>query len=323
MMISVRPCLLLPLVCFVASGCQHDSSPLPIVGTLERDRLELIAESQERIVEVFVSEGERVASGDLLVQLDASLYEAELEGAEAARTRAEQRLAELVRGPRQERIQDAKARLDGATDQLQTQRREYDRIHDLVDDEVATQSDLDRAFGARQSAQTEHDRAQAALAELLEGTTREELAQARATVAESDAALKRLRETASRLLIRAPRDGIIDALPYKLGERPPKGASVVVMLADSAPYAPVYVPEPIRARVAAGLAARVAIDGVERTFDGTVRYVASEASFTPYFSLTQRDRSRVSYVAEITLTEEEARQLPTGLPVEVDFPDLR
>ncbi len=161
----------------------------------------------------------------------------ELEGAEAARTRAEQRLAELVRGPRQERIQDARARLDGAMDQLQTQRREYDRIHDLVADEVATQSDLDRAFGARQSAQTEHDRAEAALAELLEGTTREELAQARATVAESDAALGRLQETTSRLLILAPRDGIIDALPYKFGERPPKGATVVVMLADSAPYA--------------------------------------------------------------------------------------
>lgn len=322
-MVSIRPYFLLSLVCFVASGCQHDNSPLPIVGTLERDRLELIAESQERIVEVFVTEGEWVTSGDPLVRLNSSLYDAELEAAMASRERAQQRLAELVRGPRQERIQDARARLDGATDQLQTQRREYDRIDDLVAEQVATQSDLDRAFAARQSAQTEHDRAEAALAELLEGTTREELAQARASVAESSASLRRLQEIASRLLIRAPRDGVIDALPFKLGERPPKGASVVVMLVDSAPYARVYVPEPIRARVAAGLEARVAIDGVEGTFDGTVRYVASEASFTPYFSLTQRDRSRVSYVAEITLTGEEARQLPTGLPVEVDFPNLR
>lgn len=322
-MISTRPCLLVPLICFLASGCHRIDSPLPIVGTLERDRLELVAESQERIVEVYVSEGERVASGDSLVRLDSSLYDAELEEAEAAKARAEQRLAELVRGPRPERIQDARARLEGATDQLHAQRREYDRIQNLVREEVATQSDLDRIFSARQSAQTEHDRAEAALAELLVGTTREELAQARATVAESTSVLKRAQEVASRLLIRAPRDGIIDALPYKLGERPPKGASVVVMLADSAPYARVYVPEPIRAHVTAGLEARVAVDGIERTFAGMVRYVASEASFTPYFSLTQRDRSRVSYVAEITLTEEEARQLPTGLPVEVDFPMLR
>jgi HlyD family secretion protein len=54
-----------------------------------------------------------------------------------------------------------------------------------------------------------------------------------------------------------------------------------------------------------------------------VRYVASEASFTPYYALTQRDRSRFSYVAEIPLVEEAARELTTGLPVEADFPSLQ
>ncbi len=190
-------------------------------------------------------------------------------------------------------------------------------------DKVLTPSALDQAFASRQSAQAERDRAEASLAELKGGTTPEELAQARAAVAESDAAVRRLEVLAARLVVRAPRDGIIEALPYKLGERPPAGATVVVMLADSAPYARVYIPEPIRARVTAGLEARIAIDGLDRTFAGTVRYVASEASFTPYYTLTQRDRSRLSYVAEITLTDPEARELPTGLPVEVDFPTLR
>ena len=315
---SLLPALLVGLV---AIGCNQDDSPLPLVGTLERDRLELIAEGQEPIVEVLVSEGERVAAGDGLMRLDASVYEAEMEAAEAALVRAEQRLAE--RGPRSERIAEARARLEGASDQLETERREYERIRNLVSEEVATQSDLDRAFAARQGAQAEHDRALAALEELVEGTTAEELAQARASAAESAANLRRLQTITARLEIRAPREGIIDAIPYKLGERPPKGATVVVLLADTAPYARIYVPEPIRARVEAGLEARVAVDGVAESFAGQVRYVASEASFTPYSSLTQRDRSRFSYVAEITLTEERARELQTGLPVEVDFPNLR
>ena len=34
---------------------------------------------------------------------------------------------------------------------------------------------------------------------------------------------------------------------------------------------------------------------------GTVRYISAEAAFTPYYSLTQKDRSRLAYRAEITL----------------------
>ncbi|MGB5817498.1 MAG: HlyD family efflux transporter periplasmic adaptor subunit [Thermoanaerobaculia bacterium] len=322
-MLDRRRCLLVSLFLVTLAGCEQEDSPLPIVGTLERDRLELVAEAQEQIVEVLVTEGDRVQKEQLLVRLEAGVFEAKLEEARAAGQRAEQRHAELVRGPRKERIQEARARLDGAADKLEAERREYERIQKLVDDELLTASDLDRAFATRQVALAEHDRAAADLTELLEGTTPEELAQTQAVVAETAAAVRRLEVIADRLLIRAPRDGIIEALPYKLGERPPAGASVVVMLADTAPYARVHVPESLRARVAAGLEAQVTIDGLDRVYPGAVRYVAAEASFTPYYSLTQRDRSRFSYVAEITLTTEEARDLPTGLPVEVDFPSLR
>jgi len=310
------------LIGLATIGCQQSDSPLPLVGTLERDRLELVAEAQERIVEVAVSEGERVEAGDLLMRLDPNVYEAEIEAVLAALRRAEERVAELVRGPRNERIVEARARFAAAVDQLETEQREYQRIYNLVDEGIAAQSDLDRAFSSRRAAQSERDRAEAALAELVNGTTAEELAQARSTVAESAANLSRLEQIAARLEIRAPRQGIIDAIPYKLGERPPKGATVLVMLADTAPYARVYVPEPIRARISAGLEATIVVDGIEEPFSGTVRYVASEASFTPYSSLTQRDRSRFSYVSEITLNGERARELPTGLPLEVDFPGL-
>jgi HlyD family secretion protein len=54
-------------------------------------------------------------------------------------------------------------------------------------------------------------------------------------------------------------------------------------------------------------------DGVERNFQGTVRWVSSDASFTPYFALTEHDRSRLSYLAEIDLAD--AARLPAGLPV--------
>jgi HlyD family secretion protein len=53
-----------------------------------------------------------------------------------------------------------------------------------------------------------------------------------------------------------------------------------------------------------------------------VRTVSQEPTYTPYFALTERDRSRLSYVAEITLTGPEASGLPAGVPARVTFPGL-
>jgi HlyD family secretion protein len=50
-----------------------------------------------------------------------------------------------------------------------------------------------------------------------------------------------------------------------------------------------------------------------------VRYISAQAAFTPYFALTQKDRSHLSYLAEITLAGPAAAELPAGIPVEVTF----
>jgi HlyD family secretion protein len=50
-----------------------------------------------------------------------------------------------------------------------------------------------------------------------------------------------------------------------------------------------------------------------------VRYISAQAAFTPYFALTQKDRSHLSYLAEITLAGPAAADLPAGIPVEVTF----
>ena len=85
------------------------------------------------------------------------------------------------------------------------------------------------------------------------------------------------------------------------------------------PYARVYVPEALRVRVVPGIAARVHVDGIDHPFDARVRSVASEASFTPYHALTERDRGRLVFVAEVDLEGDGAGALPTGVPVQVEF----
>ena len=133
-------------------------------------------------------------------------------GAKASLERAKQRLAELVRGPRQERIVEAQARVEGARENLAAQRREYTRVEMLVADKLLSPSELDRAFARRELAEADYEEAEARLDELLEGTTPEELGQAQAAVDEADSAVDVLQISLDRLQVRAPRAGTVEVL---------------------------------------------------------------------------------------------------------------
>jgi HlyD family secretion protein len=301
------------------SACGDSSHTQVALGTLERDRLELPAEANEPIVAIMVHEGQAVAKNDALLQLDSTHAAERRAELEASVSVARHRLTELVHGPRSEEVLEARARLEGAQSAYQTAQNEYDRAVELVARKLVSQTEVDQQRALRDRADAQRREAQAQLTLLLKGTRIEQLDQAREEVREAEAELAQYEISLSRLLVRAPRAGVIEALPFKLGERPPTGAAVVVMLADGAPYARVYVPEPIRTRVKAGGAAQVRVDGVDEPFAGKVRYISAQAAFTPYFALTQKDRSHLSYLAEITLTEAGAADLPAGIPVEVTF----
>jgi len=311
------------LAALALSACAGGDDPQDVLGTLERDRLELIAESNERLVELFVEEGDRVTAGAPLARQEAGAMEPRLAQSRASLAEAERRLGDLVEGPRAREIDEARATLKGAESTLTTERREYQRVADLVERKLLSASDLDQARARRDAAQAARDEARARLRLLEEGTRPEQLAQAGAAVDRAKAAVAELMVSAERYSVRAPRPGLIEALPYEVGERPPVGAPLVIMLADGAPYARVHVPEPLRVAFAAGTAVEVRIDGVTDPLPGTVRYVSSQASFTPYNSLTQKDRSRLAYLAEITLEGDVASNLPAGVPVQVRLADGR
>jgi HlyD family secretion protein len=309
--------LILPLIVVVLTACSNGKELQEMHGTLERDRLELVAESNERIVEVLVHEGEDVPAGAVLLRQEAGTMQPRLDQARAALAEAERRLADAAAGPRRREIDEARADLDGAASQLDAERREFERVDSLVERGLLSASERDRALARRDGAQASRDQAQARLALLQEGTRPEQVRQAEAAVAGARAALAELETSAGRYAVHAPRAGRVEALPYKLGERPAAGAPVVVLLADGAPYARIYVPEPLRSQMTSGRVVTVAIDGIAARLAGKVRYVSAEAAFTPYYALTQKDRARLSYLAEITLDDPRAAALPVGVPVQV------
>ncbi len=303
------------VVALITAACSPGDDAA-MLGTLERDRLELVAEAHEPIVELLVREGDRVDAGALLLRLDQAATDARLEQARSELARSRALLAEAVSGPRREQILAARAALAGAQAQSDAAASEFDRVESLVRRSLLPAAELDRQRAVRDGAMAERDAAREQLRELERGTRSEVLDQAQAALQAAEAQVAGLELTRSRLDLRAPRAGVVEALPYELGERPPAGAPVVVMLADGLPYARVFVPEPLRLSVMPGTPMTVRIDGSDRAWEGRVRYVSSDAAFTPYYALNERDRSRLSYLAEVDLIEDEAAVLPTGMPVE-------
>jgi HlyD family secretion protein len=301
------------------AACSRDPAAIPAVGTLERDRIELTAEANEPITELAAREGDLVTAGQLILQLEPSRLAAQVARAQASRAQLAARLAELERGPRAERIRQARAALAGAKSAVANMESDWQRASQLAEQGIETGARRDSSRAARDGAFAQRDQAQALLEELERGYTSEEIEQARSALAAADAALTESRIHLERLSVRAPGAGRVDALPFKLGERPAAGATVAVLLSADTPYARVYVPEPVRVRIGPGSRAHIRIAGRDGELAGTVRTLSHEAAFTPYYALTQHDRGRLSYLAEVDVDGGAGADLPTGVPVEVRF----
>jgi HlyD family secretion protein len=310
--------LSLAILLAVAGLAACSKQPPQALGTLEYDRITLPAPAAERIVAIEVREGEQVAAGQPLLQLDPAHTRSELAAAQAQVRQQHEVLAELETGPRVEDIDRARANLAAAQAQAREARAYYDRLAPLKGQGYVAAADLDRARAAAGSAEGQVAAAQAALDELLHGTRPEQIAQAQAAVAAAEAQASAQQVLLGKLDILAPRAGRVDSLPYKLGDQAPVGAPVAILLAGDAPYARIYVPEPQRAGVRVGDAIQVFVAGREQPYAGKVRMIRSEPDFTPYYALIGDDAARLSYLAEVALGPD-AAELPAGLPVRVEF----
>ena len=306
----------LMLITIGLSGCKGDA-PDVALGTLERDRIEITARLSETIIEQSVTEGEQVPAGTPLLQLDPQLERITLQRLTASRDQAAAHLAELRRGPRAEQIARARAARDAAKLQWLDAQRHAQRLRELEQQQLASREQLESALVQRDTLHAELEQRAQLLTELQSGTTQEQLEQAEAAL---QAAQSRIAEQQLRLewlTPRAPVNATVDQLPYQVGEQPPLGAVIAVLLSREAPYIRAYIPEPYRAAMVIGEHYPATIDGIAQPFSARLRTLSSEPAFTPHFALTEHDRSRLSYLAEFEIDHPALHSVGAGIPAQV------
>lgn len=308
------------LITFLLTGC--DRLPTEALGTLEWDRVNGRAIQSEVIAEVFVTEGDVVAVGAPLLRLDSRKQEAQVQKYEADLQQAVWQEKELQKGPRQEEIAEARARLSAADANVITTKLTYGRQKTLRSGDFTSQELLDNANNNYLTAKAQQQERTETLNKLLAGTRIEQLEQARARVVSLESLLEGARLLLEEYVIVATRAGRVDSLPYKLGDKPPQMAVLSTILSGEAPWARVYIPEPYRSRMKIGEEYQMSIDGQAEPFTVKLRSLQAKSSFTPYFALTEKDRSYLSYVAELDVVGEKAKQLSSGTPVQLSLEQL-
>jgi HlyD family secretion protein len=118
------------------------------------------------------------------------------------------------------------------------------------------------------------------------------------------------------LTVHSSAAGVVDQLPYDVGERVPAGGVVAVVLADEMPWVRVWLPARAVGRLASGAAAQVEIEGYGEPFAGRLREVSREPAFTPHYALTERERAHLVYEARV-LVDGAPADLRPGLPATV------
>ena len=295
-----------------------EEQPLVAVGQLESDRVEIITESNEPITGIVAVEGDSLQQGETILRQDAARLQLRIDEAQASIKRIESQLQEQLNGPREETITATRASLQEAIVEREFRTRDLQRLAGLGERNLTSAESIDNAQRQLDAASARVERVTAQLAELEAGTRQEQIDQTQAALEQAKVQLQSLQFDRDRLTTVAPVAGLLDSLPFETGERPRPGDIVAVMLTGEQAYARIYIPEPLRVGLNVGSELQVHIDGIEVPMTGRIRRIAMEPVFTPYFALTERDRSRLAYLAEVTLPGTNPR-LPEGLPVQVYF----
>lgn len=285
------------------------------------EEIDLRARLFGRVEEVLVSEGQTVAPGDVLVRLDAVQQECDLVAAEAELAAAEAELDKLVNGARAEERREADADVDALAAQLESIRQRRVRISNLRDKGAATAQELDDLNGEVKTLEAQIESARARRDLLSAPARNEDLRLARARVKKARARLEAVANEGQRALLRAPCAAQVLRVNVQVGELTgPDSSEPPLILADASRlYVRAYVDEFDAPRVASGMPARVAADGLpEFAARGRVVRLAPRMTQKPLRTDDPLERFDTK-VREVWIELEEAgaEKLVLGLPVDV------
>ncbi len=209
------------------------------------------------VLRLLVQDGQTIAQGAILAELDDSAARAELAAAEARIAQVRAELAALQQGGRAAEIAEIEGAIRKAELERQSAQREAESLARLVEKKAATTQELLAARDRVAQAQAQ--------IESLEGrrrglVTQNDLTAAEARLKEAQAAAEKARRAITLSVIRAPAAGVVYSLKIRRGAFAAQGSEVARIGRMDRMRVLVYVDEPELGRVKAGMPVTVTWD---------------------------------------------------------------
>jgi len=250
-------------------------------GRLDATEVDIATKVGGRLATVTVREGDDVASGQVLGELDAEDLKAQLRAAEAQVIQARRSVDETRAGM-------AKSRTDVALAGKTLQRSQ-----ELVDRGFVSRERLDRD-------QTGMDGAMAGMAQ-----ARSRVAEADAAVAAAQAKADSLRVTIRDTALKAPIAGRVLYRLAQPGEVLAAGGKVLTLLDMADVHMSVYLPAADAGKVGVGTPARIVLDALAaQPIPARVVFVAPRSQFTPKEVETRNEREKLMFRVKVQVAPE-------------------
>lgn len=167
-------------------------------GTIEATEVDVSAKVSGRVLKLLVDEGDTVQVGQVIAVLDGKEIQAQVAQAQGAYEAAQARLAELLRGAREEEIRQARANLAQAQVAAEGARRTLETVQEMYDKATELRAQLVSAQTAYEAAENAYRQARAKLEQVEAGARPEQIEQARAAVEQAKAQALNARQDAER-----------------------------------------------------------------------------------------------------------------------------
>lgn len=288
-------------------------------GTIEATEVEVSSKLPGRIAQLLVKEGDTVQASQVIARLDASEIEAEVAQQQAAVAKAEAQLKELLAGSRAEEIEEARANLQQAEDNLKLAKDDWDRFDNLFKEGAVSAQERDRAKNKVEVGVSQVKAARERYQMIRIGPRPEVIEAARHERDRAKAALGTAQVRLRDSTILAPLAGTVMTKRAEQGEIVNPGFPIVVLIDPDDLWLRVYIPESEIGLVKLGQLASIAVDSFpKRKFEGKVIEISPKAEFTPRTVQTKKERVNLVFGVKIGLDNRE-RLLKPGMPADAEI----
>jgi HlyD family secretion protein len=285
-------------------------------GYVEGDYMRVAALEGGTLAAIPVQRGDSVTDGALLFQLDQTAETAAHEQAAAQLAQARAQFDDLSKGLRPTELDAIKASRASAAATLKKTDNDLARAQRLFKDGHISKSALDGATANRDSAAAALRELNARLATGELAARSDQLAAAEAAVKAAEAALAQADWRLAQREGHAPAAAFVEDVFFRVGETAAPGQAVVSLLPPGNIKLRFFIAEGKLGGVHVGDKVSLACDGCAGNLTGTVRYISSQAEFTPPVIYSEDEKSKLVYMAE-AVPDANPEAFHPGQPVRV------